>query len=119
MISDERSEYSEKIYRRNDICDYYCPYLRFCASVIMTGLEAIKGKWTVKITEYNYQIQKRNIDVTQRVFDNMAKKFEYGYASSLDVTNTSTNLISAQQNYIQALTSMVQAHVNLKNLLNK
>ena len=67
----------------------------------------------------NYQIQKRNIEVTQRVFDNMAKKFEYGYASSLDVTNTSTNLISAQQNYIQALTSMVNAHINLKNLLNK
>lgn len=67
----------------------------------------------------NYQIQKRNIEVTQRVFDNMAKKFEYGYASSLDVTNTSSNLISAQQNYIQALTSMVSAHINLKNLLNK
>lgn len=67
----------------------------------------------------NYQIQKRNIEVTQRVFDNMAKKFEYGYASSLDVTNTSTNLITAQQNYIQALTSMVNAHINLKNLLNK
>lgn len=67
----------------------------------------------------NYKIQKRNIEVTQRVFDNMAKKFEYGYASSLDVTNTSTNLISAQQNYIQALTSMVNAHINLKNLLNK
>jgi outer membrane protein TolC len=67
----------------------------------------------------NYEIQKRNIEVTQRVFDNMAKKFEYGYASSLDVTNTSTNLITAQQNYIQALTSMVNAHINLKNLLNK
>ena len=67
----------------------------------------------------NYQIQKRNIEVTQRVFDNMSKKFEYGYASSLDVTNTSTNLITAQQNYIQALTSMVSAHINLKNLLNK
>ena len=37
----------------------------------------------------------------------------------LDVTNTSTNLITAQQNYIQALTSMVNAHINLKNLLNK
>lgn len=67
----------------------------------------------------NYQIQKRNIEVSQRVFDNMMKKFEYGYASSLDVTNTSTNLISAQQNYIQALTSMVSAHINLKNLLNQ
>ena len=34
------------------------PILDSAASVIMTGLEAIKGKWTVKITEYNYQIQK-------------------------------------------------------------
>ena len=34
------------------------PILDSAAAVIMTGLEAIKGKWTVKITEYNYQIQK-------------------------------------------------------------
>lgn len=34
------------------------PILDSAATVIMTGLEAIKGKWTVKITEYNYQIQK-------------------------------------------------------------
>ena len=33
------------------------PILDSAAAVIMTGLEAIKGKWTVKITEYNYQIQ--------------------------------------------------------------
>ena len=34
------------------------PILDSATAVIMTGLEAIKGKWTVKITEYNYQIQK-------------------------------------------------------------
>ena len=34
------------------------PILGSAAAVIMTGLETIKGKWTVKITEYNYQIQK-------------------------------------------------------------
>ena len=34
------------------------PILDSAAAVVMTGLEAIKGKWTVKITEYNYQIQK-------------------------------------------------------------
>ena len=34
------------------------PILDSATTVIMTGLEAIKGKWTVKITEYNYQIQK-------------------------------------------------------------
>ena len=34
------------------------PILDSAAAVIMTGLEVIKGKWTVKITEYNYQIKK-------------------------------------------------------------
>lgn len=34
------------------------PILDSAAAVVMTGLEAIKGKWSVKITEYNYQIQK-------------------------------------------------------------
>jgi hypothetical protein len=33
------------------------PILDSAVSVVLTGLEAIKGKWTVKITEYNYQIQ--------------------------------------------------------------
>lgn len=33
------------------------PLLDALLSVIMTGLEVIKGKWTLKITEYNYQIQ--------------------------------------------------------------
>ena len=34
------------------------PILDSATAVIMTGLEAIKGKWSVKVTEYNYQIQK-------------------------------------------------------------
>ena len=34
------------------------PILDSAAAVVMTGLEAIKGKLTDKITEYNYQIQK-------------------------------------------------------------
>ena len=34
------------------------PILDSAAAVVMTGLEVIKGKWSVKITEYNYQIQK-------------------------------------------------------------
>lgn len=34
------------------------PILDSATAVILTGLEAIKGKWTVKITEYNCQIQK-------------------------------------------------------------
>ena len=34
------------------------PILDSATAVILTGLEAIKGKLSVKVAEYNYQIQK-------------------------------------------------------------
>ena len=65
-----------------------------------------------------YDIQSRNLDVTQRVFANITEKYRYGRASSLEVTNASTDIISAQSNYIQAVMSVVSAQVALENLLN-
>ena len=66
-----------------------------------------------------YEIQKQNVEVARRVFDNIAKKYEYGVASSLDVTNSGTNLISAQSSYVQSLLEIVNAQVSLEQLLNK
>lgn len=34
------------------------PVLDSVASIFITGIEALKGKWSVKIAEYNYKIQK-------------------------------------------------------------
>ena len=65
-----------------------------------------------------YDIQSRNLEVTQRVFDNVAEKYRYGRASSLEVTTASTDIISAQSNYIQAVMSVVSAQISLENLLN-
>ena len=65
-----------------------------------------------------YDIQRRNLDVTQRVFDNITEKYKFGRASSLEVTNASTDIISAQSNYIQAVMSVVSAQIALENLLN-
>ncbi|MBO4370876.1 MAG: TolC family protein [Paludibacteraceae bacterium] len=67
----------------------------------------------------DYQLQKDNIEVSQRVYDNIANKFKYGYSSSLDLTNASNDLITAQSSYVSSLTQMFSAYVNLKNLLNK
>ncbi len=64
----------------------------------------------------SYNIQKENIAVTQRVFNNISEKYKYGRASSLEVTNASTELISAQSNYIQAVISVVNAQVALEKL---
>lgn len=66
-----------------------------------------------------YQIQKDNLEVTKRVFDNTTEKFKYGHASNLEVTNSSTDIITAQSNYIQAVMSVVSAEVALENLLGK
>ena len=59
------------------------------------------------------------MDVARRVFDNIANKYEYGVASSLDVTNSGTNLIAAQSSYVQSLLEIVSAQVSLEQILNK
>ena len=66
-----------------------------------------------------YEIQKQNVAVAKRVFDNIAKKYEFGVASSLDVTNSGTNLIAAQSSYVQSLLEIINAQVSLEQLLNK
>lgn len=66
----------------------------------------------------SYDIQSRNLDVTQRVFANVTEKYKFGRASSLEVTNASTDIISAQSNYIQAVMSVITAQLALENLLN-
>lgn len=67
----------------------------------------------------NYEAQKQSVDVAQSVFDNIAKKYEHGVASSMDVTNSGTSLISAQSSYVQALLDIVNAQISLEQLLNK
>ncbi len=66
-----------------------------------------------------YDTQKKNIDVTQRIFDNISNKYEVGAAASLDLTNAGNNLISAQSSYVQALLELVNAQIALEELLNK
>ena len=67
----------------------------------------------------NYDIQNRNLEVTQRVFASLSEKYKYGRASSLELTTASTDIITAQSNYIQAVMNVISAQVALENLLNK
>jgi len=67
----------------------------------------------------NYLAQTQNVDVAQRVFDNFAKKYEFGYSSSMDVTNAHTSLLTAESNYIQSMLDIMQAQISLEELLNK
>ena len=67
----------------------------------------------------DFDMQKLNIDVSQRVFESTSNKFEYGHASALELTNASMTLLTAQSDYVQAILSLVNAQIELKKLLNK
>lgn len=65
-----------------------------------------------------YQTQRNNIDVCKRVFDNTAEKYRFGRASNIEVTNASTDIISAESNYLQSVLSVINAQLSLERLMN-
>lgn len=75
-------------------------------------------RYNLKNAYDKYVVQKKNVEVSQKVLDNISKKFEYGYASSTEVTTASQDLIVAQTNYVNAVLSTVEAYLNLKDLIN-
>ena len=65
-----------------------------------------------------YVNEKENIEVSQRVFKSATEKYKYGTSSSMELTNASNDLISAQSNYVQAILALVNAQVELEKFLN-
>jgi len=65
-----------------------------------------------------YLTEKENIDVTQRVFAQMTNKYNWGASSSLELTNASNDLITAQSSYVNAVLNLVNAQVALEKFLN-
>ena len=66
-----------------------------------------------------YNTQRQNMEVTQRVFDNISMRYEQGYSSAMDLTQTGTTLITAQSAYVQSIMEFLNARIALEKLLNK
>lgn len=66
----------------------------------------------------SYDIQRRTLELSRKVFGNVTEKYKYGRASSLEVTTASNDIITAQSNYIQAVMSVVSAQIEIENLMN-
>jgi len=76
-------------------------------------------RYNLKSAQSAYNIQKKNIDVSQRVFDNITKKYEQGLSSSLELTTANNNLLTAQSNYINSVLSLLDAQDALLKLLGE
>ena len=66
----------------------------------------------------SFSLQKEALEVSQRVFESVMRKYRQGTASSLDVTTANTALLQTQGNYINAMMEVFSAQTELEKLLN-
>lgn len=71
------------------------------------------------VTAYDkFQNDKKNIELTQRVYEKTLIKFKEGLSSSLDLTNAQNQYLTAQSNYFNAIYTVITAKNKLQKLTN-
>jgi outer membrane protein TolC len=63
--------------------------------------------------------QKKNMELTQGVYDRIKYKFDQGVASSLDLLSAENELQQAQNNYIDALLNTLMSRVDLEKAMGR
>lgn len=82
-------------------------------------LEQVVNKEMLKNALYNLNIQERNLDLAQRVYNMTKLKFEQGLGSSFEVLQSDTDYQAAQANYFNALYNAVVARISYMYSLGK
>ena len=91
-------------------------------------IEALKNSIDNEITQakLNYmssvatvQFQKKNMDLAETVYGQTKKKFEAGTGSNTEISAAQADLVSAQNNYMNALYSALIAKVDLLKATGK
>ncbi len=65
-----------------------------------------------------YLLQKENVEVARRVFDNYKHKYDQGAVSSMDLTQANTNYLTAESNLASASLQVLMAKTTLDKLYN-
>ncbi|MDD3876914.1 MAG: TolC family protein [Bacteroidales bacterium] len=76
-------------------------------------------RFNLKNAMEQYEVQKENIALAQRVYDNVLLKYQQGVASSLDVTTANSNILQAENSYTMAIMQVLEAKTAMDKLLNK
>ncbi|MBM3420960.1 MAG: TolC family protein [Bacteroidetes bacterium] len=64
-----------------------------------------------------YKMQKVNIELAKKVYQSLENKYSQGMASSLELSQANANYLQAENNYVSALMSLLQAKTALDKLL--
>jgi len=65
-----------------------------------------------------YESQRANLEVAQRVYENINNKYQQGMLSSLDLTTANGNYLQAENSYISSILQVMEAQIALDKLLN-
>jgi len=66
----------------------------------------------------NYLNNKKNIDLTSRIYEKTLIKYKEGLSTSMDLTNAQNQYLTAQSNYFNAIYSLLKAKNKLDKLNN-
>lgn len=75
-------------------------------------------RYNLRSTMEEYESHKENVEVSKRVYDNINLKYQQGLVSSLDLTTANNNYLQAESSYINALVQLLNAQLELDKLLN-
>ena len=87
------------------------------------AVEGVKLDYSNALNDMNstfekYQNEKRNIDLTKRIYDKTSIKYQEGISSSLDLTQVHNQYLTAQTNYYDAIFKLLTAKNKLDKILN-
>jgi outer membrane protein TolC len=87
------------------------------------AIEGVKLDYSNALNDMNstyekYQNEKRNIDLTKRIYDKTTIKYQEGISTSLDLTQVHNQYLTAQTNYYDAIFKLLTAKNKLDRILN-
>jgi outer membrane protein TolC len=81
--------------------------------------ETEQAKLKFKSAIETIDVQKRNMQLAEKVYDQTKKKFESGTGSNTEITTAETELKTAQTNYVSALYDAIIAKVDYLKAIGK
>lgn len=82
---------------------------------LLTQEKQMRFNLSTALEQYN--TQKMNIEVADRVFKSIQLKYEQGVKSSMDLTNANSDYLQAYSDYLAAISQLLEARFNLKRIL--
>jgi outer membrane protein len=87
------------------------------------AVEGVKLDYSNALNDMNstyekYQNEKKNIDLTKRIYDKTNIKYQEGISTSLDLTQVHNQYLTAQTNYYDAIFKLLTAKNKLDRILN-